>query len=491
MEIKRLSTQRIPAQEVLRQLKICQEIAVANGPGKRYYIQTFGCQQNDNDSEKLAALLLEMGYQEADSRESADLILINTCSVRENAVDRFFGNLGILKPIKQRRPGLIIGACGCMMKQEEVVERIRKSHPFVDLVFAPSDLYRFPELLQRRLSGARRVYDITVEDTVVEGLPVLHDRKFRALCTIMYGCNNFCTYCIVPYTRGRERSREAEAILDELKQLAEQGYSEVMLLGQNVNSYGKDLSPRIDFARLLERVATETGIPRIRYMTSHPKDLSDDLIDVMARYENIERHIHLPLQCGSDALLKRMNRHYTVEQYMRIVELAKRRIPGIALSTDLIVGFPGETEADFQGTLDVVAAVEYDSAFTFQYSPRPGTPAAKWTDQIPPEVVSERFDRLIALQNENSLKANQRRVGVVGEVLIEGLSDHHGDFLTGRFSDNHLVNFSIPEAVWRNLPERPQDLHRAAHLLEGRFAQVRVTQAKTFSLQGEWEDWTA
>lgn len=484
-----MATKIISPQEVMRQLRICKEIALRLPANSRYWVQTFGCQQNDSDSEKMSALLQEMGYAPASDREEADLILINTCSVRENAVDRFFGNLGILKTLKKQKPSLLIGTCGCMMKQEEVVARIQKSFPFVDLIFAPSDLYRLPELVQRRLMGTRRVYDITVEDTLVEGLPVLHERKFRALCTIMYGCNNFCTYCIVPYTRGRERSRNPHEILQELQQLAQQGFSEVMLLGQNVNSYGKHLEPEMDFASLLALLAEQSGIPRIRYMTSHPKDLSPALIDVMAAYPNIERHIHLPLQSGSNAVLKRMNRHYTVEKYLEIVDLAKSKLPGLGLSTDIIVGFPGETEEDFQGTLDVVRQVAYDSAFTFQYSPRPGTPAASWEDQIVQEVVSERFDRLVELQNHNSLRANQARLDRVGEVLIEGASDHNPNLLTGRFSDNHLINFSLPQAIWSKLQTQPKTFEEAAHFLEGRFANVRVTEAKTFSLQGEWVQW--
>lgn len=484
-----MATVHIQPEEIIRQLQICGEIRAQFTERKKYFIQTFGCQQNDNDSEKLGGLLSRMGYEAVETREEADLLLINTCSVRENAVDRFFGNLGILKPLKKDNPKIIIATCGCMMKQPEVVERIQRSYPFVDLIFSPNDLYRFPELLQRRLSGTRRVYDITMDDTVAEGLPVLHDRKFRALCTIMYGCNNFCTYCIVPYTRGRERSRNAEEILTELKALAEQGYSEVMLLGQNVNSYGKDLEEPMTFAQLLGLLARESGIRRIRYMTSHPKDLSPELIDVMAQYENIERHIHLPLQSGSDRVLKRMNRHYTLEHYMEIVRLAKEKIPGVGLSTDIIVGFPGETEEDFQATLDAVAAVGYDSAFTFQYSPRPGTPAANWEDQVPASVVSERFDRLVALQNKNSLFANEARLGMVGEVLIEGLSDHNPNMFTGRYSDNHLINFSCPEEVWRNLPGKPQTVAEAGRLMEGKFAMVKATEAKAFSLQGEWEAW--
>ncbi len=484
-----MATIQITAAEIIRQLQICADIRKLLGENKTYFIQTFGCQQNDNDSEKLAGLLQKMGYTPAVNRESADIVLINTCSVRENASDRFFGNLGILKPLKKSNPGMLICTCGCMMKQEEVVEKIKRSYPFVDVLLAPSDLYRFPELLWRRLNGTRRVYDITADDVVAEGIPVLHERKYRALCTIMYGCNNYCTYCIVPFTRGRERSRQPEEILRELQELAASGYTEVMLLGQNVNSYGRDLADKMSFAELLALAAEHSGLPRIRYMTSHPKDLSPELIDVMAAYPNIERHIHLPLQSGSDAVLRKMNRHYNIARYMSIVDLAKRKIPDLSITTDIIVGFPGETEADFAETLRIVGEVGYDSAFTFQYSPRPGTPAAKWTNQVPAEVVSERFDRLVTLQNQNSLAANLRRLNRSGEVLIEGISDHNPGMFTGRFSDNHLINFEIPANELAALSGRTLSPIAAAGIVEGKLAQVKVTEAKTFSLQGAWERW--
>lgn len=473
--------------ELQRQLSYIQSVSELVKDRNRYYIYTYGCQQNDNDSEKLSALLQQMGFARAAEPAEADFILMNTCSIRGNADQRFFGNLGIVKTFKRDRPDLIVGVCGCMMQIDEHVEKIRRSFSFVDILFGTSDIHRLPELLYRRLSGTRRVYDIGAADVVAEGVPVAHERKFRALCTIMYGCNNFCSYCIVPYTRGRERSRDMHRVLDELKTLAQQGFSEVMLLGQNVNAYGKDLPgnpAEHSFAELLRQAAEQTGLRRIRFMTSHPKDITLELLDVMAAHGNIERHLHLPLQSGSDRILKRMNRHYTRAHYLDIIEAARQRIPELSVTTDIIVGFPGETEADFQETLDVVAKVGYDSAYTFQYSPRIGTPAALAAEQIAPAVMTERFNRLVALQNENALRANRRRMGRTAAVLIEGLADHHPDRLTGRGSDNHLINFTVPDDVFSDAGVAIGDYSALGARLEGRFADVRVTEARMFSLSG-------
>lgn len=473
--------------ELQRQLSYIQSVAALVKNRNWYYIYTYGCQQNDNDSEKLSALLQKMGFSRSDDPAAADLILMNTCSVRGNADQRFFGNLGIVKTFKRENPDLIVGVCGCMMQIDEHVEKIRRSFSFVDILFGTSDIYRLPELLYRRLSGTRRVYDIGAADVVAEGVPVAHERRFRALCTIMYGCNNFCSYCIVPYTRGRERSRDMQHVLEELKTLAQQGFSEVMLLGQNVNAYGKDLPgdpAEHSFAELLRQAAEQTGLRRIRFMTSHPKDITLELLDVMAAHENIERHLHLPLQSGSDRILKLMNRHYTRSHYLNMIEAARQRMPELSITTDIIVGFPGETETDFQETLDVVSSVGYDSAYTFQYSPRVGTPAALEANQIAPDVVTERFSRLIELQNENSLCANQRRVGRTTEVLIEGLADHHPDQLTGRGSDNHLINFTVPDDIFAAEGIAAGDYSTLGSRLEGRFADVQVTEARMFSLSG-------
>lgn len=473
--------------ELARQADFALDIQTMNQEPKAYFIMTFGCQLNDNDSQKMAGSLEQMNYYRATEMEAADFIIINTCSVRENADDRFYGNLGRIKTLRQTKPNLLVAVCGCMMKIDEHVDKIRRSYPFVDLIFGPSDIYRLPELLWRRLQGSKRVYDVGDQDLIAEGVHVVHERKHRALCTISYGCNNFCTFCIVPYTRGRERSRRPGDVLAEVISLANQGFSEVMLLGQNVNSYGLDIpeEERIDFADLLTAICEQSSVKLIRFMTSHPKDISIKLLDVMARFPQIERHLHLPLQSGSDRILKKMNRRYTAEHYYSIVEAARERIPGLSISTDIIVGYPGETEEDFQQTLDMVAKVGYDSAFTFQYSPRIGTPAAIMAEQVPQAVVSERFDRLVMLQNENCLRSNRRMLDQVLTVLIEGASDHRIDMLTGRSSDNRLVNFSLSAEQKQALGLEGLSDHKIGASLEGRFATVRITGARTFSLEGE------
>ena len=451
---------------------------------------------NENDSEQIAGQLDRMGYIPAEEIREADLLILNTCSVRENADDRLFGNLGIVKNMRRDKPDLTVAVCGCMMKQPEHVAKLKKSYPFVNIVFGPQDIYRLPELLYTHISERRRVFEVGSEDTMAEGLPVHRARKFRALCSIMFGCNNFCTYCIVPYTRGRERSRQPDDILTELRQLAADGYKEVLLLGQNVNSYGRDLKVSdsgsdagqpMDFAGLLEAIAQISGLARIRFMTSHPKDISDKLLEIIGRYENIEPHLHLPLQSGSNRILKLMNRHYTREQYLEIVGKARQMRPGLSITTDLIVGFPGETEEDFAETLALMEAVRFDSAFTFQYSRRSGTPAAQMAEQVTPEVVRERFERLLALQNSHSLASNQQMIGQSYDVLIEGTSDTAAHILSGRTASGKLVNFTIPAGLelpaGMMLPDGVPD----GDALEGQFARVRLTRAKTFSIEGEME----
>lgn len=484
-----MSTSYVTTEESIRQASFLKENRELLGSGKQYFIITYGCQLNDNDSEKLAGQLAAMNLSEAPELEAADLILINTCSVRENAAERFFGHLGVIKNLRRDKPDLLVGVCGCMMRQEVHVDKIRRSYPFVDLVFGPQDIYRFPELLNRRLSGSRRVYDVGAEDhTVAEGIPVRRERKYRALVTIMYGCNNFCSYCVVPYARGRERSRKMEEVLEELAALAKDGFSEVMLLGQNVNSYGNDLPEgEGDFVTLLTRAATESGLKRIRFMSSHPKDISSELLEVIARYPVIERHIHLALQSGSDRVLKAMNRKYTAEQFLSIVREAREKIPGVSITTDIIVGFPGETEEDFEETLHVVREAAFDQAFTFQYSPRPGTKAAL-LEEIPAEVMTDRFNRLVDVQNENSLRSNEALVNTSQVLLIEGLSDHVESAMTGRDSAYHLVNFTIPEAVYESAGLDGADWASRGLALEGRFARVRISDARTFSLSGELEE---
>lgn len=475
----------------LEQIRQCQDVhRQETGFARKYFIQTYGCQLNENDSEKLAGLLEDMGFIPAESNREADLLLLNTCSVRENADNKLYGHLGRIKNLRQDKPDMIIAVCGCMMKQVHNVDKISSSFSFVDLIFGPQDIYRLPELLYARIMENRQMYSVGDEDVLVEGLPVHRARKFRALVSIMFGCNNFCTYCIVPYTRGRERSRTAENIMSEIHQLAAEGYKEVMLLGQNVNSYGQDLagqdSQQWNFAQLLENVAQIEGLRRIRFMTSHPKDISRQLLEVMAANSNIEPHLHLPLQSGSDRVLKKMNRRYTQRQYLDIVDSARNLISGLSISTDLIVGFPGETEADFRETLSVMRHVRFDSAFTFQYSPRQGTPAA-CLEPVPAQVVSERFTRLIELQNEHSLSSNNKLVGTTKEILIEGISSTANNILSGRTACNRLVNFSLPANYTLPLELQNTDGTIKGQAVEGLMANVRLTRAKTFSLAGELE----
>lgn len=457
--------------------------ASERGTAFTYDIHTYGCQLNESDSEKLIGMFQQMGLTENDaaSGKEPDIVLLNTCAVRENAEDRLFGNLGEFKKVKKVNKDLTIVVCGCMMKVEENVARIKKSFPYVDLVFDPQQLHRFPELLKDSLNIKKQVINVGTEDYIADDslVPIARQRKFRALVPIMYGCNNFCTYCIVPYARGRERSRDFDSIIEELKTLSAQGYKEIMLLGQNVNSYAGD-DGKHTFPELLRAAAEMKEFSRIRFMSSHPKDLSDEVIDIMASYKNMETHLHLPVQSGSDRLLKIMNRPYNIEQYMRTVDLFRSRIPDGAISTDIIVGFPGETEEDFQGTLDVVKAARFDSAFTFQYSPRPGTKAAAMTDDfIPHDVVTERFGRLLELQNNLTFESNKARIGKVEEILIEGESSTAPDILTGRTRSNHLVNFTIPESL--KIPGLK------ANDYEGRLCTVKIDNARPYSIDGVME----
>lgn len=493
MAIRKISQTELEQQKeyqtVVRQL--VEDRSYYLGHQLRYHILTFGCQQNENDSEQMAGNLDQMGFLPADDPKQADLILLNTCSVRENADDRFFGHLGLVKNIRKDRPELLVGLAGCLMTQDEAVAKIRQSYPFVDFVFGPQDIYRMPEILLHRMTDTRRVYEVGPDDTLVEGLPIHRSRHHRALVSIMYGCNNFCTYCIVPYTRGRERSREQSAIFDEVEQLVKSGYKEIMLLGQNVNSYGLDLkkvnSDQPDFTDLLVSLAQIPGLYRIRYMTSHPKDLSDKLIEAIGRFEVIEPHIHLPLQSGSDRILKAMNRHYTQADFIRIAQKARQIRPGLTISTDLIVGFPGETEADFEETLAVMREVRFDSAYTFQYSRRHGTPAAEYPDQVDDVTVRERFGRLLALQNEHSLASNLSVEHQVTEVLLEGRSENDAKILSGRTPENRLINIKLFDSAQLPPEFYYPDGTINGDALEGQLARVRITKAKTFSLEGEWE----
>jgi tRNA-2-methylthio-N6-dimethylallyladenosine synthase len=430
---------------------------------KTYHITTFGCQMNEHDSEIIAGFLEDMGYT-PEEKEKAGVEVINTCSVRENADKRFFGTLGQLKHRKEEDPDYIVCVCGCMMQQKRVTDLIDEKYPWVDIVFGTNNLYRFPHLLRDAVSRREREREVWKDaGSIEEGLPSVRKYKHKAFVNIMYGCNNFCTYCIVPYTRGRERSRRPEDIISEISRLAADGVKEVMLLGQNVNSYDGGIT----FAELLKRTAEVDGIERIRFMTSNPKDLSDELIETIASCDKVCDNIHLPMQSGSDRILKKMNRHYTFDSYLALVERLRAAVPDITLSTDIIVGFPGETEEDFQRTLDLVEAVRYDSAFTFLYSIRQGTPAAEYPDQIPEDVKHERFNRLVELVDSISAEKNKAYEGRIERVLVEGTSKRDPSAVSGRTEGFKLVNF------------------RTDRDLTGKFADVRITKGKTFSLEGE------
>ena len=406
-----------------------------------FCVATFGCQMNAHDSEKLRGILKESGFAESES-EQADFVLYNTCTVRENADQRVYGRLGRIGSFRKQNPDMMIALCGCMMQEEHVREKLRKSYPFVDIIFGNMNNYKLAELLAERIDSGKQVIDIIRGSRkIVEDLPADHKYSFKSGLNIMYGCNNFCSYCIVPYVTGREQSRTPEDILAEARNLAANGVVEIMLLGQNVNSYGKTLEHPVTFAELLRRVEQIEGIRRIRFMTSHPKDLSDELIDVMKHSEKICRHIHLPLQSGSTRILEAMNRHYTKEQYLALAEKIRREIPDLALTTDIIVGFPGETEEDFLETIDVVRRVHFDGAFTFIYSRRSGTPAASMENQVPADVVKDRFDRLLAVVQEEASAMCDKGEGSVREVLVEGKDDHEEGWLSGRLSNNMLVHF--------------------------------------------------
>ena len=409
-------------EEMDRQKAFMEEIRLMPQKPESFFVVTYGCQMNAHDSEKLAGMLKEMGIREAADREEADFVIFNTCCVRENAERRALGNVTWLKEVRKKNPGLVIAVCGCMIQEPGMAEKILKQYKFINLAFGTSNLYRFPELLFRTLNTDRNTVVVEERDVIPEGLPIARARKEAAYITVMYGCNNYCSYCIVPYVRGRERSREPQRILKEAEGLLQSGVQEIILLGQNVNSYGKDLnSGRMSFAALL-RELDRMGIPRIRFMTSHPKDLSDELIDAMGSCRHILPQFHLPVQSGSNRILKDMNRHYTREQYLDRVRRLREAVPGIGLSTDIIVGFPGETEEDFNDTMSLVNEVRYDSAFTFVYSPRVGTRAAEMEGQIDPDVSKERIQKLIALQEELQQETMKRFVGMNEEALIEGFS---------------------------------------------------------------------
>ena len=406
-----------------------------------FCVTTFGCQMNARDSEKLAGILERIGYVETDT-EDADFVIYNTCTVRENANLRVYGRLGQMKRTKQRHPDMLIALCGCMMQEPLVVDKIRKSYRHVDIIFGTHNIFKLAELIQKSLNTGKMVVDIWKDtNQIVEDLPNERKYSFKTGVNIMFGCNNFCSYCIVPYVRGRERSREPKDIIREIERDVADGVKEVMLLGQNVNSYGKNLENPISFAQLLQEIEKIEGLERIRFMTSHPKDLSDELIAVMGQSKKICRHLHLPLQSGSSRILKLMNRKYTKESYLDLVDRIRKGCPDISLTTDIIVGFPGETEEDFLETMDVVEKVGFDSAFTFIYSKRTGTPAASMENQVPEDVIKDRFDRLLKLVQQKASEASARFTGSVQKVLVEEVNEHDDSMVTGRMSNNLLVHF--------------------------------------------------
>ena len=451
-----------------RAKKDLEEMSRAAGRPLTFCVTTFGCQMNARDSEKLTGILEQIGYIEESDEEKADFVIYNTCTVRENANQRVYGRLGQLGRIKKKNPHMMIALCGCMMQEPEVVEKLKKSYRFVDLIFGTHNIYKFAELLATRMESGRTVIDIWKDtDKIVEDLPVERKYPFKSGVNIMFGCNNFCSYCIVPYVRGRERSRDPKAIIREIERLVADGVVEVMLLGQNVNSYGKTLEHPVTFAKLLKEIEKIDGLERIRFMTSHPKDLSDELIQTMAESKKICRHLHLPVQSGSTRILEKMNRRYTKEKYLDLVNRIKEAIPDISLTTDIIVGFPGETEEDFQETLDVVRKVRYDSAFTFIYSKRTGTPAAVMEEQVPEDVVKDRFNRLLKEVQDISAEVCAVHEGTVQAVLTESVNDHDSSLVTGRLSNNLLVHF-------------PGDAS-----MIGKFYQVRLNECRGFYYIGE------
>ena len=448
-------TKEAPASEPERQYyyikkarTYVKQIVAQLGRPLTFCVTTFGCQMNARDSEKLVGVLEQIGYVEEPDEERADFVIFNTCTVRENANMRVYGRLGQLKKNKKANPYMMIGLCGCMMQEPEVVEKLKKQYCYVDIIFGTHNIYKFAELIATRYESDRMVIDIWKDtDKIVEDLPNERKFSFKSGVNIMFGCNNFCSYCIVPYVRGRERSRNPKDIIREIERFVADGVVEVMLLGQNVNSYGKTLEEPMTFAELLKEIEKIEGLERIRFMTSHPKDLSDELIEVMKNSKKICKHLHLPVQSGSTEILKKMNRRYTKEQYLELVRKIKTAIPDISLTTDIIVGFPGETEEDFLETMDVVRQVRYDSAFTFIYSKRTGTPAAVMENQIPEDVVKDRFDRLLKEVQKISAEVCCVHEGTTQSVLVESLNDHDNSLVTGRLSNNLLVHFKGDESL--------------------------------------------
>lgn len=472
-----MSNQRsVPVEEIQKQYDYIEKVKDitnqrVNTEGRRptYDVRIFGCQMNEHDAENLIGMLEEMGFERSQGNERADVIVFETCCVRESAEEKIYGHLGLLKPSEGGRKS-IIAVTGCMMQQPEVVEKIKKSYHHVSIVFGTHNLHTFPELLYKYMTGGKRVFDVwDAEGHVVEGVPLTRTEQVKAWVNIMYGCNNFCSYCIVPYVRGRERSRKKEDIINEVKMLASKGFREITLLGQNVNSYGNDAGQKDSFADLLYSLNDIEGIERIRFTTSHPKDLSDSLIMGMKELPKVCEHLHLPFQSGSSRILKEMNRKYTKEHYLGLVEKVREAVPGISFTTDIIVGFPGETDEDFEHTLDVVRKVRFDQAFMFLYSKRSGTRAAQLEPQVPDSVKKERFQRLVEIQNSITEEINNSYMGKVVEVLAEGISKQNESMYTGRTRNFKLVNFSSE-----------QDL-------TGKLVNVKIIRPWPFWLEGKVE----
>lgn len=468
MKLPNLKEARIRTNTVVKIKEYVMDNNLSNiGKNKKYYIKTYGCQMNEHDSENIKAILESMGYTESLEMEESDLIILNTCAIRENAHNKVFGFLGRVKHLKESKPDIITGICGCMAQEEVVVNEIKEKYKWVDIVFGTHNINELPNILNESIKKHSQEIDVvSIEGDVIENMPVKRDSKYKAWINIMYGCDKFCTYCIVPYTRGKQRSRTKEYILEEINNLIKDGYKEVTLLGQNVNAYGKDLYSDYGMAELLEDTA-KTGIERVRFVTSHPWDFNDKMIDIIAKYDNIMPYIHLPLQSGSNSILKLMGRRYTKESYIELFNKIKNKIPNASITTDIIVGFPNETDEDFDDTLDVVNTCKFDSAFTFIFSPRVGTPAAKMEDNIPLEVKERRLQTLNELINKYSKEANDKYIEKQVPVLIEGVSEKDEDMLSGYTDTMKLVNVKADKSYI------------------GKIINVKITDVKTWSMDGE------
>ena len=467
----------ISAQDMALQKEFTKKIRIANeayfssvGSRRKAFSLTLGCQQNEADSERLMGMAVNMGYEKTASVEEASLIIVNTCAIREHAEKRALSLIGQYKHLKAKNPDLIIVVCGCMIVQEHRVDDIKRRYPYVDILLGPSLIYRLPEHIWKRSNGGKRIFDPATEEyAVAEGMPACRESSFKAWVSVMYGCNNFCSYCIVPYVRGRERSRRKEDIVSEVKELVASGYKDITLLGQNVNSYGKDSGFDYDFADLLCELDAIEGDYTLHFMTSHPKDATRKLVDVMASSRHVAKHFHLPMQSGSDKVLREMNRKYDFGKYIEILDYIREKIPDITITSDIIVGFPGETEEDFEATLSALRRARFDMIYSFQYSPRKGTPAANMEEQIPQEVKSERFERMLALQNEISLESNKPLENKTLRVLCDGPSKNNSEVYSGRTEGGKIVFFDGEEK----------------HI--GKFLNVKIERADTFALYGKIE----